>query len=159
MQSALLKDESDHLNAISMQSACNQRSSKTNRTTSAEYLAAGEPAISMQSACNRTTSAEYLAAGEPSHWPIHRRCSTMGIEMPHLMREIRGHQTRAEAIGREESQSESIRVNQRQSVSPSRPMLMVTAHELASSRPMLMVTASVLWGKARRTRTLPSTLL
>ena len=31
--SSLLKDESDHLNAISMQSACNQRSSKTNRTT------------------------------------------------------------------------------------------------------------------------------
>ena len=118
--------------------------------------------------------------------------------MPHLMREqseaiapderaIRGHQTRAEATGREESQSEAIGGNRRQSVSPSRPLLMVTAHELASSTPMLMVTsheltsstpllmvtahelasstpllmvtASVLWGKARRTRTLPSTLL
>ena len=160
MQSALLKDESDHLNAISMQSACNQRSSKTNRTTSAEYLAAGEPAISMQSACNRTTSAEYLAAGEPSHWPIHRRCSTMGIEMPHLMREqseaIRRGQRRSDAKRVNQSQSESIRGP---SVSPSTPMLMVTAHELASSTPLLMVTASVLWGKARRTRTLPSTLL
>ena len=41
----------------------------------------------------------------------------------------------------------------------STPLLMVTAHELTSSTPMLMVTASVLWGKARRTRTLPSTLL
>ena len=116
MQSALLRDESDHLNAISMQSACNQRSSKTNRTTSAEYLAAGEPAISMQSACNRTTSAEYLAAGEPSHWPIHRRCSTMGIEMPHLMREkseaIRRGQRRSDAKRVNQSQSESIRGNQ-----------------------------------------------
>ena len=53
MQSALLKDESDHLNAISMQSSCNQHA------ISAPQRRIGPPPrsillrVSLQSACNQ----------------------------------------------------------------------------------------------------------
>ena len=80
---------------------------------------ASAASIRRSSKTKRTTSDEYRSAGEPSHWPIHRRCSTMGIEMPHLRRADAQHdagdRTRREVIRGPQRPSEALRGQQRPS--------------------------------------------